>query len=83
MDQRILRFGLPVVRRLLQCIWREIRGHGDIGAQGDNPLGEHVYDEGLVKPALLGRQIRDVRHPQLVGAIGRELAINSVQRTRC
>ena len=41
--------------------------------------GEHINDEGHVQPTLPGRNIGEVRHPQLIGSISLELPIDPIQ----
>ena len=45
----------------------------------DNAAREHVDDERHVQPALPGRDLSEVRYPELVRPIGRELAVDPVQ----
>src|SRR5690606_4220542 len=40
-----------------------------------------VDHEGHIQPSLPGRHVSEIRHPQLVGAVGLELALDTIQRT--
>lgn len=81
-DQALLAGGLPGVERLLQRIKHEVRGHAPADAPADDTAGEHIHDEGDIQPALPSRDIGEIRHPKLIGAIGLELPIDQVQRAR-
>lgn len=48
----------------------------------DDAAGEDVEDSGDVEPALPGPHVGDVGHPQLVGAIGFEVAVDEIG-SRC
>src|SRR5512140_3076423 len=48
----------------------------------NHTAGEHVDHEGHVQPALPGRNIGEITHPQLVGPRGVELALDAIQRAR-
>ena len=84
MDQCVL-IRLTVIQSLLQRVQNKVRSHGTADPPAHNPAGIHVDHKGHVLPALPGRDVREVRYPQLVGAISLELAIDPVQRTwrRC
>src|SRR3546814_3708230 len=56
--------------------------HGTADAPADNPAGKYINDEGHIQPALPSRYIGKIRHPQLIGAVGLELAIDVIQRAR-
>ena len=47
----------------------------------DDAASEDVNDKGQVQPALLGRDIGEVRHPSLVRPLGTGLPMVLVQRT--
>ena len=84
MDQCVL-IRLTVIQSLLQRVQNKVRSHGTADPPAHNPAGIHVDHKGHVLTALPGRDVREVRYPQLVGAISLELAIDPVQRTwrRC
>jgi hypothetical protein len=56
-------------------------GHGEFGAHvlahcpADDLPGEQVEDHGQVEPALAGRDLCDIRQPDLIGLLGREILI--------
>ena len=58
----------------------QIRSHGTADTPAHNSAGIHVDHKGHVLPALPGRDVGEVRYPQLVWPIGFELAIDPVQR---
>src|SRR5690606_14336445 len=64
----------------LQGFEHEVRGHGAADPPADDTSGKHIDDEGYVKPALPGRHIREVRHPELVRPVGLELPIDPILR---
>lgn len=70
------------IQRLLQGIEHEVGMHGTADALADNPAGKYVDDEGHIQPTLPGRYIGKIRHPQLIGPLGLELAIDMVLRAR-
>ncbi len=61
-------------------------GDGEFGtpviAHGpaDHFASEQVEDHGQVKPALGGRDIRDIGEPDLIGPVGNEVLIEQVFR---
>ena len=71
---------LACVERLLQRIKHEVGAHRRADAPAYDAPGEHVDDEGHVNPALPGRDIGEVRHPQLVRTLGPEVPVDPVQR---
>ena len=73
---------LPGVQGLLQGIQNKVRVHGTAHPPTHNAPGVHVDDKGHVQPALPGRDIGEVRDPELIGPIGFEDPIDPVQRTR-
>jgi len=48
----------------------------------DDFSGEQVEDHGQVQPALAGRDVGDIRQPDLGGLLGREIPIQQVFRDR-
>ena len=83
MDQPVedLTMAGPVRDRQLQGV------DGEVGAQavGDLPAddhaGEYVEDERGVHPAGMGLDVGEVRHPEPVGLVRPEAALNEVGRT--
>ena len=82
MDQGVVALGLPGVQRLLQRVEHEVGVHRTAHPPADDAPGEHVDDEGHVQPALPGRDVGEVRHPELIRPLGLELPIDPVQRAR-
>jgi hypothetical protein len=81
-DQAAVTLGLAGVQGLLQRIEHEVRAHRTAHAPAHDAPGEHVDDEGHVQPALPGRDIGEVRYPQLVRPLGLELPVDPIQRAR-
>ena len=73
MDQGIVALRLPGVERLFQGIEHEVRVHGTADPPAHDAPGKHINDEGDIEPALPGRDVGEVRHPELVGTIRLEL----------
>lgn len=44
----------------------------------EHPAAPRIQDEGPVDPAVVGAVLGDVGHPELVGAVDRELAIDEI-----
>ena len=78
-NQSIGTFGLAVILGLLQCVQHKVCSHGAPLAPTHNLASVDVNHKGHVLPALPGRDIREVRHPQLMGTISLELPIDSIQ----
>ena len=76
MDQRAVALGLPGVQRLLQRVEHEVGVHRAADPPADDAPGEDVDDEGHVQPALPGRDVGEVRDPQLVRPLGPELPVH-------
>ena len=72
--------GAALVDRLLQRVEDEVRGQGRRDAPADDPSGEDVDDERDVDEAAPGRDVREVRDPQLIRPCRREVAIDEVAR---
>src|SRR5437899_1057750 len=70
-----------VVDRLLECVEDEISGQGRRGPPADNPPRKHVDDERDVDEATPGRDVREVRHPQLIRARRTEISTNQILRS--
>ena len=71
------------------CSLRRVDGHlqgveGEVAAQrrrdlpADDEAAEDVDDEGHVDEADVGLHVGEVRHPEAVGAIGDEVALDEV-----
>ena len=73
--------GAPCIQDLLQGIEHEVRAHGAAHPPAHDAPGVHVDHEGHVQPALPGRDVGEVRDPQLVRPI-RERAVRMVQEHR-
>jgi len=73
---------LTGVKGLLQGVEHEVGGHGAADAPAHDTPGEHVDNKGHIQPALPGRDIGEVRDPELIGSIRGELAVDPIQRTR-
>jgi hypothetical protein len=56
----------------MELLWR----------QPHNAAAEHVNDEGDIDPALPGRDVGEVRDPQLIGPISPELPVDAIKRAR-
>ena len=82
-DQGFLGTRLAGVQCLLQRIEHEVRVHGTADAPAHDASGKHVDNEGDVQPALPGRDIGEVRDPQLIGTLSLELPIDPIQRASC
>ena len=81
-NQGFFRTWLTRVQRLLQGIEHEVRVHGTAHSPPHDASGKDVDDESHIEPALPGRDIGEVRDPQLVGTIGLELPIDPIQWAR-
>ena len=73
---------LPCVQGLLKSIEDEVRRHRTADTPTHDAPGVDVDDEGHVLPALPGRDVREVRDPELVRSLGLELPVDLVQRAR-
>src|SRR5690606_42005212 len=79
--ERAFLAGLAGVQGLLQGIEHEVRAHARAHPPAHDAPREHVDHEGHIQPALPGRDVCEVAHPQLVWALRIELAIDQVLRT--
>ena len=70
------------VQRLLQGIEDEVGLHRTADPPTDDAPREDIDHEGHVHEALPGRDVGEVRHPQLVRPIGLELPVHPIQRAR-
>ena len=83
MDQGIVLSGLARMQGLLQRIEHEVGVHRTTDPPADDAPGKHIDHEGHIQPALPGRDVGEVRDPELVGPIGLELALDPILRTGC
>jgi len=67
---------------LLQRVEHEVCLHGTALAPTHDATAEHVNDEGHIDPALPGRDVGEVRDPQLIGALSPELPVDAIQWAR-
>lgn len=82
MNQSPVLVRLAGIQRLFKCIQNKVRGHRRADAPANNTAGEHVDHECHVQPALPCRDIRKIRHPELIRSVSLELPVDSVQRAR-
>ncbi len=73
---------LTGVQGLLQRVENEVSVHGTAHPPADDAAGKNVDNEGDVQPALPSRDIGKVGDPQLIRAVGLELAIDPIQWAR-
>ena len=78
-DQCAIALGLSGIERLLQGIQNEVRVHGTADPPAHDASGVHVDHKGYVQPALPGRDVREVRDPELVGPLCQEPPVDPVQ----
>lgn len=81
MDQCI-GIGPAFVQGLLLRIEHEVRLYGAAHAPAYDLPGKDIDYKGHVQPALPGRDVGQVRDPQLVGPLGLEHPVDAVQRAR-
>lgn len=74
--------GAARVHGLLQRIEHEIRLHAAADAPAHNTSGEYMNHEGDVDEALLGGNISEIRHPELIEALSHTLPIDPIKWTR-
>jgi hypothetical protein len=83
MNKGVATFRLSVVQSLLQRIENKVCPHGAALTPSHNPTCIHVNHKGHLLPALPRGNVREVRHPQLIGPCRLELPIDPVQRAWC
>lgn len=66
--------------RLLERVQRQVASKRSGHSPSDDPPREHVRHEGHVDEARPGRDVRDVRDPELVRARGLEAAPDQISR---
>jgi hypothetical protein len=81
-DQCVSSFWLTRVQGLLKCVEDKVRRHGSADTPTDDAPSKHVNHEGDVEPSLPGRNVGEIRDPELIGPIGVELAVDVIQWTR-
>ena len=83
MDQAVedLAVAGAVPHRHLEGVDGEVRAQGLGDLPAHHHAGEHVDDEGGVDPAGVRLDVGEVGHPEAVGFVGMELAIDQVGRT--
>ena len=81
MHEPVERVAPSGVEGLLQGVEHELRPHRTRHPPPDDAPGEHVDHEGHVDKPAPGRNVGEIRHPQLIRARGHELAIDEVRRT--
>ena len=82
MDQAIIRTGPASVDRLLQGIEHEARRGRGADLSAYDPPGIGIDHEGNVGEPGPGMDVGKVDHPQSVGPLDAELAIDLVERAR-
>ncbi len=65
---------------LLESIEDEVSAHGLADAPAHDASSINIDDERHIQPTLPSRNIGEVRHPELVRAVGLELALHMIQR---
>lgn len=83
MGQRPVVARLAGVQRLFKRIEHEVGAHGTTHPPANDAPRKHVDDERHVQPALPHRNVGEIGNPELIRPVGRKLAIDPVQRTRC
>jgi len=68
--------------RHTQCVEGELLGDPIIHRPTHHSTGEHVEDDGEIKPTLSGRNIRDVRQPDTIRRRCREPSAEEIRRQR-
>jgi hypothetical protein len=79
-DQAPVTLRLAGVQRLLQRIEHEVRAHRTAHPPTHDAPCVHVDHEGHIQPALPGRDVGEVRDPELIGPVGPEHTVDPVQR---
>ncbi len=50
-----------------QGLQRQVRGHAGLGGPADDTAREQIDDDTQIQPALVGLDVGDVGHPDLIG----------------
>src|SRR5471032_1214067 len=83
MNQGVVALRLAGVQRLFQGIQDEVGAHRTADAPGYDAPRKHINHKGHIDKALPGRDVGEVGHPELIGSLCLELAMDPVQRARC
>ena len=70
------------VQRLPQRVEHEVGLYRAVDSPADDVSGKDIDDEGHVHEALPGRDLGEIRNPQLVRSLGLEVPVDLIQRTR-
>ena len=70
--------GAPAQHCLVERFEDQIDTHVIGGSPPDDPAREQVHDCSEIEPALPGPHVGDVRGPDLVGSLGREVALEPI-----
>jgi len=70
------------VQHLIEGIERQVAPWRPRHPPPDDPAGQRVDHERHVHEPRPGSHVGQVRHPQLVGSAGREVALDTISRTR-
>lgn len=79
-DQGIFALRRTGVERLLERIEHEVGTHRTADPPADDSAGEHVDDKGNIHEALPSRHVSKIRDPELIGALGLEVAPDAIER---
>lgn len=79
----VLTGAIPNPGRHLERVQRQLGWHPAHRPPAHDPAREHVGDERSERHPGLGRNIGEVDHPQLVGPVGAEAALDVVRRPGC
>lgn len=72
--------GLP---RLFQGIQDEVGAHRTADAPSNDASCKDINHKGHIDKALPGRDVGEIGHPELIGPLCLELAMDRIQRARC
>ncbi|SAK98745.1 hypothetical protein AWB75_07208 [Caballeronia catudaia] len=76
------RFRLAAKPRHTQRVRHQLRAHVRLHRPAHHLTAKQVEDDRQVQPAVVSPEVRDVRSPGLIGASGREVALQQVRRDR-
>ena len=82
MNQAIVADRLSSLQSLLQGIQHEVGSGRTRHLPADNAPGKNVNHEGDIDEALPSRDLREIRYPQRIWAIGSELPMHAIQWAR-
>jgi hypothetical protein len=74
--------GFTGAERLLQGIQNKVCLHVVTDPPAHDEPREHIDDKGHIRKPLPGRDKGEVSHPELVGALCGEVAVDPIQRVR-